>query len=301
MPQPMRLLPLLLAILLILPAATAQTMTVTSAHQVRIAYGDIPATDDQVEADGQWNVEQRLLLGQDENGTVTIPAGHSLGTIYCKDGCDFDITSEGNTLTAVCTAVPEDGTCAIAIPHSVQGPVDAFGMSLPVADDHTVFVYAPVGLQLTSGTENLVGADFFYPGADPPLLIHQYRADGDRFWFTVSPQSGVVAEPSGTGIIWLSGLIGLVVGIALWYVLVKQGLVQRRQRKQVAGPAAHKEVAKEGKQALEWRRRALLAAMKELEVARMDQTIDSAVYDALKADFKRQTVTVMRALEELGE
>lgn len=301
MAEPMRMLPLLLALLLLLPAASAQTMTVTSAHQVRIAFGDIPATDDQIEPDGRWNVEQRLILAEGENGTATIPAGHALGTIYCKDGCDFDITVEENTLTAVCTTAPEDGTCTVAIPHSAQGQVNAFGMAIPVAADHTVFVYAPQGLDIRSGTENLVGDDFFYPGADPPLLIHQYRVDGDRFWFTASPQT-IMADPAGTGLALLwAALGGLVVGIAIWYALVRQGVVQRRQRKQIAGQAAHKDAAKEGKQTLEWRRRALLAAMKELEVARMDQTIDTAAYDTLKADFKRQTVTVMRALEELGE
>ena len=298
MAGPMRVLPLLLLALLIAPMVPAQGgMDITSSHQVRIAYGDIPATDEVENAD-RWNVQQLLVLPEGANGTATIPADHSLGAISCSPGCSFDADLDDNTVTATCQTATDDGVCAITIPHSVAGPLDAFGMSLEVADDNTVFVYVPVGLQVTAATDNLVGDDFYYPGT--VLLIHQYNAEDGRFWFTASPQTTVV-DPASGFITWQGILIGLAAGAVAWYLLVRQGIVQKRQRKQVAGVAAHKEASKEGKTTLEWRRRALLAAMKELEVARMDQAIDLAAYDSLKADFKKQTVTVMRALEELGE
>jgi len=41
-----------------------------------------------------------------------------------------------------------------------------------------------------------------------------------------------------------------------------------------------------------------MAALKEVEVAKMHNEMAPEVYDAVKADLKKQTVTVMRALEE---
>ena len=40
-----------------------------------------------------------------------------------------------------------------------------------------------------------------------------------------------------------------------------------------------------------------LAALKEIEVAKMNNEMPTDVYDAVKADLKKQAVTVMRALE----
>ncbi len=300
MAEPMRLLPI--ALLLALSAsAMAQTMVIDSEHQVRIAFGDIPSTET-TEPEGQWNVEHHLYLPEGENRTIAVPAGHALGVAYVNDGADFDLDIDGRQLTFTCNAADEaspDGTCLIHVPHSIGGSIDAFGMTMPVLDNHTVMVYTIDGLQVTTGSDNLVGPGFYYP--DTNLLIHQYQTDSNRFWMTVQPTAVAEEVPTPSAITWQGIVIGLIVGAAIWFILVQQGLVQKRQRKQVAGTAAHKEVAKEGKATLEWRRRALLAAMKELELARADQNIDLEAYDILKADFKRQTVTVMRALEELGE
>ncbi len=297
----MRIFPLLLAVLLIAPMASAQSMDITSAHQVRIAYGDIPSTPDQTEPSGAWNVEQRLVLTEGANGTVTIPSGHVAGSVFCGDGCDFDLSLEENTFTAVCLTAGADGHCNISFPHTIAGNVDAFGLSMRVTADSTVLVYALEGLDVRSGTDNLLGEGFYYPNVQPALLIHQFAPEDGRFWMTVSPHT-IAESPTTGGFGWQGILVGLLAGVAVWYLLVRQGLVQKRQRKQVAGTAAHKQIASsEDKTTLEWRRRALLAALKELEVARVDQTIDLTAYDALKADFKKQTVAVMRALEELGE
>lgn len=296
----MRIIPLLLAALLIAPMASAQTMDITSTHQVRIAYGDIPSTPDRTETSGAWNVEQRLVLSEGANGTVTIPAGHAVGAISCGDGCDFDLTVDEDTFTAVCLTEGADGHCNIVFPHQTAGNLDAFGLSMEIAEDSTVLVYTLEGLDVRSGTANLLGDGFYYPNVQPALLIHQFSPDDGRFWMTVSPHA-TTESPAAGGFGWQGILVGVVAGIIIWYLLVRQGIVQKRQRKQVAGTAAHKQITAEGKTTLEWRRRALLAALKELEVARVDQTIDLNAYDALKADFKRQTVTVMRALEELGD
>ncbi|MFO1536051.1 MAG: hypothetical protein ABR586_10330, partial [Thermoplasmatota archaeon] len=83
-----------------------------------------------------------------------------------------------------------------------------------------------------------------------------------------------------------------------WAFLVQRGMVQARGRKQVAQVAAHTEAAAQDPPAvLEGKKRALLAALKEVELARQSQEMDTPTYDAVKAEFKKQAVTVMRALE----
>jgi len=52
---------------------------------------------------------------------------------------------------------------------------------------------------------------------------------------------------------------------------------------------------------LEGKKRALMAALKEVEVAKMNNEMPPEVYDAVKADLKKQAVTVMRALESGSE
>lgn len=301
--QTMRILPLVLLAALVLSPAMAQTMTVTSEHQVRIGFGDLPSTNEP-ETAGVWNVEHRVTIPEGENRTITLPAGHQLGVTHVDDEAEFEIAIVNRTLQLFChEADPnnEAGICLIVVPHFIGGSVDAFGMALRVLSDNTVIVYASNGLEVVSGSDNLVGDDFYFP--ETTQLIHQYQVDNGRFWMTVQPESFTVEVPEPASFhAWQGLVLGLLIGAGVWYLLVRQGMVQKRHRKQVAGTAAHKTAAaKENKATLEWRRRAMLAAMKELELARADQNIDLEAYDLLKADFKKQTVTVMRALEEMGE
>ncbi len=90
---------------------------------------------------------------------------------------------------------------------------------------------------------------------------------------------------------------GILIGALVWAYLVKQGYVQKRRKQEVV-KAAHVEAAEaESKETLEARKRVLMSGLKELEKAKMAKEIDSDVYDALKAELKKETVTVMRALE----
>jgi hypothetical protein len=140
------------------------------------------------------------------------------------------------------------------------------------------------------------------PGAstDGQSTIQVFSGLPDPFWISVAP-AAAAAPPPSAGFPWLYSGAAFVLGCIAWSLLVSRGLVQRRSRKQTAAVAAHVEASRSETPALlEGRKRALMAGLKELELARQANEIDVATYDQLKAELKRETVIVMRALDEAG-
>lgn len=266
--------------LLLLASATAQPGTLDE-EGLRVSFGDNPSTPE-AETAGQWNFQALHIL---QNGTHQLDApdyARQLAVI-CNE-CQFVRSGAGFSVT-----VANETTVKIA--YSTAGGVP---FSAEANFDGRFVLYAPTGTYLQSSLGlTKVGT----AASDPSLELYSGNANG-AFWFTVSPLApATVTKDSGFDVVAL--LIGVVAGLAIWAFLVQRGLVQKRKRKQVAGTAAHREVAKvETPPTLEGRKRVLMAALKELELAKMNQEMDTAVYDALKADYKKQTVTVMRALEE---
>lgn len=266
--------------LLLLASATAQPGTLDD-EGLRVAFGDNPSTTE-TEATGQWNFQELHIL---PNGTHQLDAPDYARqlSVICSE-CQFVRSGAGFSVT-----VTNETTVKLA--YSAAGGVP---FSAEANFDGRFILYAPTGTYLQSSLGlSKVGA----AASDPSLELYFGDAAGS-FWFTVSPLApATVSKDSGFDFVAL--FIGLVAGLAIWAFLVQRGLVQKRKRKQVAGTAAHKEVAKvESAPTLEGRKRVLMAALKELELAKMNQEMDTAVYDALKADYKKQTVTVMRAIEE---
>ena len=93
------------------------------------------------------------------------------------------------------------------------------------------------------------------------------------------------------------GALGVVVGLFLAYVAVRQGWVSApgKAKKFVKGGAM------ESRAVLEARRRTLLAALKELETAHETREVPDDAYGPLKEEYKAQAVRVMRSLEEKKE
>ena len=304
----MRLLPLLLAAAVLAAAlpAQAQPPAFTQAYQVRGAVGDIPTTAAS-EKGGLWNLEQRLTLHftntSAQQYAFTIPAGATLTNATC--GCPAASTpSAGAVQFSFGSNVPS-GTYTLVV--ATSQPYDsAFGFSLTVpsqagAQDRVAILYVPLGLQADSAVKPSS------PGTstDGSATIQVFQAFASPFWASVHPTTQAAAAPAKTSsppISWPVALVaGLVVGAVAWALLVSRGVVQRKGRRQVASTAAHVEAAAaEPPAVLEGKKRALMAALKEVEVAKMHNEMAPEVYDAVKADLKRQTVTVMRALEETG-
>lgn len=109
---------------------------------------------------------------------------------------------------------------------------------------------------------------------------------------TFQATAGTVAARDLTKYVW--GGLGVLAGLFLAYVAVRQGWVQpaTKAKKFVKGGAV------ESMGMLEARRRSLLAALKELEQAHESKEVADDVYAPLKEEYKAQAVRVMRSLEE---
>jgi hypothetical protein len=277
---------------LLLHAAAAQddVLDLDETHEYRIAFGDIPSTS-VAEPAAQWNV----LEHHDLNGTdVFLPLNPlAITPVLSLRGAPAEAAREdlGYRITFDEGAA---GTFRVRLSYGLAGQSDRFVATLAVPDaspGHCV-LYLDPGARIAFVNAQSSGQ---MPAGERTL--HDFPGVIGTFAVQVGAES-VPPGPTG-GFDWTMLVIGLLVGAAVWAILVRQGVVQKRTRKQTATVAAHKQAAaREDKPTLEGRKRLLMAALKELEMAKIQKEIDAPTYDALKADFKRQAVTTMRALEE---
>ena len=297
----MRRAPLLLSLAFLLATgpATAQPPTYSEPFQVRAAAGDIPTTA-ATEPTGAWNVEQRYTASGNATGSVTFQLPHGSSLVNASCTCGAQPTINGRDVTF---ASPGGSTMTVL---SSQPLSRAFGFEAkrPTGPGGTVVVlYVPVSYEV----EAPVDGDSPGLSTDGSARIVEYRGASlpDPFWASLHVATAAdddgsdPAADGGAGVNpWLMLAVGTVLGAVVWAFLVSRGAVQAKGRKQVAATAAHVEAAaNESLPVLEGRKRALLAALKEIEVAKMNNEMPTDVYDAVKADLKKQAVTVMRALE----
>lgn len=128
-------------------------------------------------------------------------------------------------------------------------------------------------------------------------VLHGGLADAPAEWtysvaFTAAPPAAMASDL--TAYVWALG--GLVLGLLVFYVGSRQGWfeVTAKSKKYVKAVGEPRSV-------LEARRRALFAALKELEHAHEAKEIPDEAYGTLKEEYKAQTVRVMRWLEERSE
>lgn len=299
----------LLVLALMLPGVQAQPPTYDEEYQVRGALGDIPTTP-ATEQSGVWNVEQQLKVQFDNASdeaqrtyAFTLPSGSTLANATCD--CSRSTHSMvGTALSFRIEPQTASGERTIRI-VSRQPAGEVFGFALgasPAGADSVVVLYVPGGSEV-SGSKGLTEVGSSTSGS---AVIHYARFDGalpEDTWFAIHPAT-TAATPSGgdddnDAMAWiLPAILGLLLGMVLWSLLVSRGVVQKKSRKQVVTTAAHVEAAANDPPAvLEGKKRALLAALKEVELARQANEMPVEVYDVVKADLKKQAVTVMRALE----
>lgn len=307
-PRPMRTHVALLALAVVAaaaPLATAQAPTFSEAYQLRGAVGDIPTTTP-VEPAGAWNLEQRRVV-QFDNATqqqygFDMPDGAELVNATCTcNPSQFSATAGSVVFTFPTTLASGSYTLAVTTTQAA-GPAFAFSLALPFdvdAADRVALLYVPTG----SSYEAAAAPFRSLPSTNGQAQIVQFNGIPSPFWASVHPASALSGgEGDDEDAMWMEWLapvlLGLVLGAMLWAVLVSKGVVQKKSRRQVAGTAAHVEAAATDPPAvLEGKKRALLAALKEIEVAKMNNEMAPEIYDTVKADIKRQAVTVMRALE----
>lgn len=294
-------LAVLLAVLAASPAA-AQPPAYDEAFQVRAALGDIPTTA-ATEPSNAWNVEQRVLVQAGNSSqavTLQLPFGSTLVNATCSCGAQptvngrdvsFQVSGAGQQTVTLLSSQPASRAFGFEVLRP-GGPGDGVVvLYVPTSYDFEAPLEPTQTLPSTSGTATIV--EFRGRSLPNPFWASLHVA-------TVAVDDG--AEGSGQAfnddLVWLFLALGIVAGAILWSILVSRGVVQAKGRKQVASTAAHVEAAaNESPAVLEGRKRALLAALKEIEVAKMNGELPTEVYDVVKADLKKQAVTVMRALE----
>jgi hypothetical protein len=292
------------AFALAVPSMAAQPPTYSQAYQLRAGLGDIPTTA-ATEAAGSWNVEQRLEV-QFDNATEVqygfeLPAGATLAHASCTCGVTPDNGSAGVGFT-VPSSTPSGTYTMTVLSTQAAGDVTGFSLDVPRAagNSRVAIVYVPLGQEASAASE----PSRSLPSTSGAATILEFTEVPSPFWVAVHPaaqaggdSSGPASGPSGINP-WLMLAVGVALGAIAWAFLVSRGAVQAKGRKQVAATAAHVEAAANDPPAvLEGKKRALLAALKEIEVAKMNNEMPNDVYDSVKADLKKQAVTVMRALE----
>jgi hypothetical protein len=290
---------LLLALVFVPPPASAQPTAgihVTS-HQVSLE-----------ETGSGIDVEEilafRIESAADFEGNVTmfVPAGSGSFSARATSGSSsFDVPGE--------RVVLEPGVNAADQPRLVVSlGADLGNVSDGQAVNLTVF-YSVAGV--SSFTKSLwdpadsfalflaprPGSDPFVVGIDAPLMEvgdgRWHAAVSDvpshyHFAATFRPEAPPVQDL--TKYVW--ALAGVVLGLFVMYVIVKQGWVTiRRQKKFEKGGAV------ESSSMLEARRRTLMAALKELETAHDAKQVPDDAYAPLKEEYKAQAVRVLRSLE----
>lgn len=180
---------------------------------------------------------------------------------------------------------------------------------------YTVSVTYPVGgtqavlkayYAVAAFTVRAVALDDGYQASSPDLMLaatsaveyhggKQNVVAGDETVVTFAAKAGAPVQ-SDDMTKWAWGLSGLVLGLLVMFVAVKQGWL-----KGGSGPKFVKGGAMESKAMLEARRRTLMAALKELEHAREANEVPNDAYGPLKEEYKAQAVRVMRSLEEKKE
>ncbi len=309
----------LLAVVLPQPGASQAMTFDDTTYVLHGGYGDIPTTT-YVEPSTTWNLEQRLLMKvANHNGNQVMmdyPSGSQVIRMNCTCGVNgfddgdhavfnFAAVADGNYSVFVTSTQPYYGKAwAVSFfPLEMNNPADMIAV-----------LYAPPGEAIDACVPP---AQAPMPAVSSPQTIYVFGGAAHPInchptWFTIRPAvAGTTVTPPTTGpdttttapasTNWLYLAAAFIAGLVLWAILVSRGIVQRKQRKQVASTAAHVEAAQgESVAILEGRKRALMAALKEIELARQANELDVPTYDTLKAELKKEAVTVMRAIDEAG-
>ncbi len=215
--------------------------------------------------------------GQEQNVSVSV----------VNDGSGHD-TAYVN-LSALHTAIATSDKFSIRFEYDVGPTYDRFVTSEPAQ----LVVYAePIDDQIPVG-ENLPN---FFPTSDRYHAVDENVADGHHYTL-----SFVAVQTTGNGgatrdmTPYLYALVGVIAGFLIALMLARRGLIAQKEKKFVKGGAM------ESRDMLTARRRTLMAALKELELAHEAKEIPDNAYAPLKEEYKAQTVRVMRNLEEKNE
>jgi hypothetical protein len=293
-----RLLSLLVLGLLLVPSTTAQATPGIEVSRHRI---DLVETADGMSVKETLTVLVKTATTFDGNITLWLPrsASNVAGT-YTKSGATVNVPSDRLRVEAGATAFDDakikvrvedlggsytDGEeFILALTYSVSGKAfakdlhDAVGTLrvFATSDDESQIIVIGLGALQPTGAEN------------QEHVIMTDLPEG----FRVAVAFQVPAQEVSDFARYVWGLVGVLVGLFIMFVLVKQGWVTVARTKKF-----EKGGQMESNAMLEARRRTLMAALKELEVAHDAKQIADDAYAPLKEEYKAQAVRVLRSLE----
>lgn len=235
---------------------------------------------------GNWSFDiqpghQNLQAFASRNGDE-----QAVNVSVVKDGRGHD-TAYVN-LSAVHTAIATSDMFSIRFEYDVGPTYDRFVTSEPAQ----LVIYAePLDDRVPVG-ENVPE---FFPTETRYHAVAQNVGDGHHY--TVEFVTVQAEGPGGTRDLtpYLYAFVGVIVGFLLALTLARRGMIAQKTKKFEKGGAM------ESRQMLEARRRTLMAALKELELAHDAKEIPDNAYAPLKEEYKAQTVRVMRNLEDKKE
>lgn len=262
-------------------------------YLARVAEGDIPLVDAGEPQTG-WNVAEYLRFQHDGNESRLALASDQGDVVDASCACGNITVQE--TALVVGSDVPAGKHLVRLVRHIPASNGVLVDLALYGGQDGRIVVYLPDGHHVDTSAPRQSGGLQCTGGR--PCTIHEFTAEPGMHLAVLPGQADASTVPAPSAAErWLPLLAGLLAGMLFWALLVHRGLVQRRRRQEVA-QAAHVTAAAEGKDMLQARKRVLMAALKDLEMAKMNKQVDDDSYGKLKAELKRQTVTVMRALEQ---
>ncbi|HEX9816720.1 MAG TPA: hypothetical protein VGB18_07050, partial [Candidatus Thermoplasmatota archaeon] len=135
----------------------------------------------------------------------------------------------------------------------------------------------------------------FFPTETRYHAVDENVADGHHY--TVEFVTVQTEGPGGTRDLtpYLFAFVGVAVGFLIALMLARRGLIAQKEKKFEKGGTM------ESRDMLSARRRTLMAALKELELAHDAKEIPDNAYAPLKEEYKAQTVRVMRTMDEKKE
>lgn len=183
------------------------------------------------------------------------------------------------------------------LPNLKGGENHTVAVSFRVAGDTVRFKTGTASPQLVVFVENAgtriatgTGIGPFIRSGASQHAVATGVADGFEYSVTVQDAAATGDTQNLNAMLW--GVGGLVLGALLATMFAKRGVKAKKFEK--GG-------AMESRSALEARRRTLMAALKELEVAHEAKEISDDAYAPLKEEYKAQAVRVLRSLEEKKE
>ena len=239
------------------------------------------------EYQGNWTFEiqpghQNLRTFATRNGEE-----QSVNATVVADGSGHDVVYVD--LSAIHTAIQTTDTFSIRFEYDVGPTYDRYVTSEPAQ----LIVYAvPLEGRIPNGEGIPAFVDIgerYHAGVENP-------SDGQHY--LVEFLDAPAAQPTrGTTDFtpYVFAVAGIVVGFLLALFLARKGMIAQKAKKFEKGGTM------ESRDMLEARRRTLMAALKELELAHEAKEVPDNAYAPLKEEYKAQTVRVMRNLETKNE